>query len=112
MGRFICADSYASTGQGLLGANMFAYCGNNPINAIDPSGCTILNIMVYGPWITVESLVVYGPYIGTQTTLIGQGTALFYKPHAKKGTTTPSNRNKHQEGESRKKKDQLPRKLV
>ena len=30
-GRFINADGYVSTGQGLLGNNMFAYCLNNPI---------------------------------------------------------------------------------
>ena len=36
--RFISADSYASTGQGLLGHNMFVYCGNNPVNRTDPSG--------------------------------------------------------------------------
>ena len=38
MGRFICADSLVSTGQGLLGNNMFAYCQNNPVMRIDPSG--------------------------------------------------------------------------
>ena len=38
MGRFINADVFASTGQGLLGNNMFAYCGNNPIVRIDTSG--------------------------------------------------------------------------
>jgi RHS repeat-associated protein len=38
IGRFINADSYASTGQGVLGTNMFAYCGNNPVNMSDPSG--------------------------------------------------------------------------
>ena len=38
IGRFINADGYVSTGQGLLGNNMFAYCGNNPINRKDPSG--------------------------------------------------------------------------
>ena len=32
------ADSYASTGQGLLGNNMFAYCGNNPVTFSDSSG--------------------------------------------------------------------------
>ncbi len=36
--RFINADSYASTGQGFLGYNMFAYCGNNPVNMIDIIG--------------------------------------------------------------------------
>lgn len=38
MGRFINADGYASTGQGLLGNNMFAYCGNNPTNYTDNKG--------------------------------------------------------------------------
>lgn len=38
VGRFINADSYASTGQGLLGNNMFAYCSNNPITMADSSG--------------------------------------------------------------------------
>ena len=36
--RFINADSYVSTGQGILGYNMFAYCGNNPVNYVDYSG--------------------------------------------------------------------------
>ena len=39
VGRFINPDAYASTGQGILGANMFAYCGNDPINYFDSSGC-------------------------------------------------------------------------
>ena len=29
--RFINADSYASTGQGFVGTNMFAYCNNSPV---------------------------------------------------------------------------------
>ena len=37
-GRFINADNYPSTGQGLLGNNMFAYCGNNPVSRIDSNG--------------------------------------------------------------------------
>ena len=37
-GRFINADAFASTGQGLLGHNMFAYCQNNPSNHIDIEG--------------------------------------------------------------------------
>ena len=36
--RFLNADSYASTGQGFLGYNMFAYCGNNPANSSDSCG--------------------------------------------------------------------------
>ena len=38
IGRFFNADAFASTGQGLLGNNMFAYCGNNPVNCGDPTG--------------------------------------------------------------------------
>ena len=38
IGRFINADNYTSTGQGLLGYNMFAYCRNNPVCREDASG--------------------------------------------------------------------------
>ena len=37
-GRFINADGYASTGQGFDGHNMFAYCGNEPVNRYDVGG--------------------------------------------------------------------------
>lgn len=36
--RFINADDAISTGQGILGANAFAYCLNNPVNMTDSSG--------------------------------------------------------------------------
>ena len=39
LGRFINADAYASTGQGILGNNMFAYCSNEPVFNVDQSGC-------------------------------------------------------------------------
>ena len=38
IGRFINADEYTSTGQGIIGNNMFAYCGNNPIAHEDADG--------------------------------------------------------------------------
>ena len=38
LGRFLNADALVSTGQGLLGNNMFAYCGNNPVNWSDSLG--------------------------------------------------------------------------
>ena len=38
IGRFINADALVSTGQGLLGNNMFAYCLNNPIMFADSTG--------------------------------------------------------------------------
>ena len=34
VGRFINADGYVSTGQGILGFNMFTYCLNNPVNSL------------------------------------------------------------------------------
>ena len=51
MGRFICSDTITSTGQGLLGQNMFAYCGNNPANRADYGGDaweTILDLLSLG----------------------------------------------------------------
>jgi len=38
IGRFLNADEFVSTGQGLLGFNMFAYCLNNPVNMVDQDG--------------------------------------------------------------------------
>ena len=38
MGRFLNADAYTSTGHGILGNNMFAYCLNNPVALADSSG--------------------------------------------------------------------------
>ncbi|MCI8589092.1 MAG: hypothetical protein HFE77_00010 [Clostridiales bacterium] len=44
IGRFINADIFLSTGQDLAGYNMFAYCGNNPVSRVDPTGkCYVLN---------------------------------------------------------------------
>ena len=36
--RFVNADRYVSTGQGFIGHNMFAYCGNDAVNFMDPTG--------------------------------------------------------------------------
>ena len=38
IGRFINADTFVSTGQGILGHNMFAYCKNNPVLYSDSTG--------------------------------------------------------------------------
>ena len=44
--RFINADEYASTGQGLLGFNMFAYCNNNPVMGYDPTGHFFISLPI------------------------------------------------------------------
>ena len=38
VGRFINADGYITTGQGVLSYNMFVYCLNNPVLLYDPNG--------------------------------------------------------------------------
>ncbi|MBQ7444862.1 MAG: hypothetical protein IJS71_02845 [Clostridia bacterium] len=38
MGRFINPDSQLNLQDGPLGTNLFCYCGNDPVNHIDPSG--------------------------------------------------------------------------
>lgn len=38
IGRWINADNQLSTGSDLTGLNLFANCGNNPVNRIDPTG--------------------------------------------------------------------------
>ena len=66
-GRFINADAYASTGQGIIGNNSFAYCGNNPIARIDETGQIwgiTLGIMAIGG--------VIGAAIGAATSAITQ----------------------------------------
>ena len=47
-GRFINADSYLSTGTGLLGYNMYAYCNNNPVMYADPTGEFFLTTTICG----------------------------------------------------------------
>ena len=49
IGRFLNADGYISTGIGVIGYNMFAYCNNSPIITIDENGdvlCTILGATI------------------------------------------------------------------
>ena len=50
MGRFINADGFASTGQGILGNNMFAYCLNSPTQYEDSYGTTAIGVIpIIGP---------------------------------------------------------------
>ena len=68
-GRFLNADAFTSTGQGLLGNNMFAYCGNNPINCVDSSG----NFTLYAMLGAAIGGAVAGAIIGTVSYLVSSG---------------------------------------
>ena len=46
--RFLNADSFASTGQGILGYNMFAYCQNKPVTYQDPEGEFLITAILIG----------------------------------------------------------------
>ena len=62
--RFINADSYASTGQGYMGYNMFAYCQNNPIAFADYNG----------EWINIVIGAVVGFAAGAISTAVTGGS--------------------------------------
>ena len=66
--RFLNADGLLSTGQGVLGHNMFAYCNNDPVNGCDPSGMGMkigLLSSVFTP--ALEQL------LSAPLTIVGQG---------------------------------------
>jgi len=54
--RFISADVYMSTGQGIVGNNMFAYCLNNPIVMADASG-EVVGICILGVTLTIGEAI-------------------------------------------------------
>lgn len=45
-GRFINADSLTGANQDLQSYNLFAYCSNNPVNYLDPSGAGIFGNII------------------------------------------------------------------
>ena len=110
VGRFLNADGYTTTGQGILGNNMFAYCNNNPVMLSDPFGncppgftgpcpgplkCKYFRSMALNPPITypvniqrspsdVIGDVTGGADVATQIGVAGLGRAI-------KNSTKPSN---------------------
>ena len=84
--RFINVDSFASTGQGFIGTNMFAYVNSDPVNCIDADGKTIEYITSrYEKTLPVNSttsatvtleFVMKIPTFDNVTVTIGKGTAI------------------------------------
>jgi RHS repeat-associated protein len=68
VGRFINADVFTSTGQGVLGNNMFAYCGNNPANRSDPTG-QLWGIIAVGTLASVVTSAVSSWIAGEEFTI-------------------------------------------
>ena len=112
--RFLNADSYVQTGQGMLDKNLFTYCLNNPIYYFDSDGTTPIHRHTYG----------YCPVCGfpkppssqsnassTFTNPLGSYSNSFtpnvsaYEEHQKRGTTNPANRNKHENANARRQRD-------
>ena len=87
IGRFINADALVSTGKGVLGNNMFAYCGNNTANCIDPSGYKWRFWRAlfedhrpgYIHW-AVEAHIVLGGIVDKELVLLGVGRVDIFKP--------------------------------
>ena len=52
-GRFLNADGYVTTGQGLLSTNMFLYCLNDPIQFVDESGGRCVENDARSDWVMV-----------------------------------------------------------
>ena len=99
MGRFINADNQLSGGD-LLGYNLYAYCGNNPVSRVDPTGeawwhwalaatvvvaCAVATVVTCGGFAaaaTAVGLVAGGTAAGsaamtiTASAFIGSATAL------------------------------------
>ena len=75
VGRFINADSYASTGQGILGCNMFAYCLNNPVICFDSTGsrACIRKDFDYGTIPVTTPQIAETPEDQTKGVINGQG---------------------------------------
>ena len=46
--RFINADGYVNANGDFVGFNMYAYCGNNPVMYVDPTGEFILTALIVG----------------------------------------------------------------
>ena len=116
-GRYINADVYVSTGQGILGNNMFAYCGNNPISRSDPNGnswecCAIVvaigvakgNLMlvgaILGAMISIKSIYTESLEIskevyqssGSALRICTDGATKDYKSKSHQGETAMSGR--------------------
>jgi len=128
IGRWLNADSLVSTGQGILGCNMFSYCLNNPVNFVDRSGnnaeavqwwtstmwwlCGADTVLPVGDIIYGAGILILGVYALTvadeitmpQISLEEENSSVYeYREHTK--GARQSTKGKHQKGQTRKNRD-------
>ena len=87
IGRFLNADIFASTGQGFVGNNMFAYCGNNPVVRVEVEGC--LYDTIFDAFSVAVSLweVICNPSSGEAWLALGLDAACLVLPFVTGGGT-------------------------
>ena len=78
-GRFINADGQLN--GGLLGYNLFAYCENNPVMYVDPTGEFLLSALIIGAVIgavALFALTAYTDYVDDGEVFNGSVSAVDY----------------------------------
>jgi len=61
VGRFLNADSIFDTQTGVLGTNLFAYCGNNPVNRVDKTGMWSYDVHIGKDGNLIQAIALQGP---------------------------------------------------
>lgn len=124
-GRFISPDKLFVAGDPITGANMYAYCGNNPVNYSDPTGYWtaenqnqefakfLLVIFLGAPLVAIGYTQAMLEALGnTADEFIDNAARVLtesydkiieYSPHD--SNKRPSNKNKHQKGDKRREMD-------
>ena len=97
IGRFTSLDIEEGEISSPLDMNRYAYCRNNPIKYIDPSGRSVLAGSL-GAALLAEA----APYIAADAAILG-GAIIYFKEHSK--GARPSTKGKHQEGQARRQRD-------
>ena len=73
--RFINADGYINANGDILGFNMYAYCGNNPVMSVDYSGESI-TLAIAGVAISAKTIIAVGEIIAIGVISIGLVAAI------------------------------------
>ncbi len=83
LGRFLTPDSFEYLDPtSIIGLNLFAYCSNDPVNYVDPSGCfaisTFLISLAVGSLISWGLSEIFGNQIAGGISSISNGASAIY----------------------------------